>query len=181
MNLVDVKYNGNNNSESIPSTLFLHVVNCSSETISTNKYPSKIFFGCQNVNMKIAQVSDDNLYTVRIWRSCTSHDTHTYFRCYMIVELYHIRGNPEKFMELLRIFLFTDSVVSLFLSPPHWASWRCGWRNGLRTWRVAASILNKESGQKSNGGPAALCLGKGLTNSQLKCFTMGWCGLLWIR
>ena len=73
----------------------------------------------------------------------------------------------RKFIELLRIFLFTDSVVSLFLSPPHWASWRWGWRNGLQTWRVAASILNKQSGQKSNGGPAALCLGEMLTNSQL--------------
>ena len=104
MNLVDVKYNGNNNSESIPSTLFLHVVNCSSETISTNKYPSKIFFGCQNVNMKIAQVSDDNLYTVRIWRSCTSHDTHTCFLCYIIIELYHICGNPEEIYRIITYF-----------------------------------------------------------------------------
>jgi len=44
MNLVDVKYNGKNNSESIPSILLLHVVNCSSDTNSTNKYPSKLFF-----------------------------------------------------------------------------------------------------------------------------------------
>ena len=29
------------------------------------------------------------------------------------------------------------------------------------------SILNKQSGQKSNGRPAALCLGEMLTNSQL--------------
>ena len=72
-----------------------------------------------------------------------------------------------KFMELLRIILFTDSAVSLSLSPPHWASWR-GCRNGLQTWRAAVSILNKQSGQKSNGGFPALCLCQMLTKSHLK-------------
>jgi len=56
------------------------------------------------------------------------------------------------FVEILRnlwnyyvFFLFTDSVVSLFLSPPHCASWRWGCRNGLRTRRLAASILTLRS------------------------------------
>ena len=80
----------------------------------------------------------------------------------------------SSFVEILRnlwnyyVFFFTDSPVSLFLSPPHWASWRWGWRNGLQTWRVAENILNKESGQKSNGGPAALWLCQMLTKSHLK-------------
>jgi len=92
-----------------------------------------------------------------------------------------------KFMELLRIILFTDSAVSLLLSPPHCASWCWGWRNGLQTWRVAASILNKQSGQKSNGGFPALCLCQMLTKSHIKThsvtkyFTMGWCGNFCIR
>jgi len=63
-----------------------------------------MFLKFQNADMKIAQFSDDNLYTVRNWNSYTSYDTHTYFRCYMIVELYVICGNSKKFMELLRIF-----------------------------------------------------------------------------
>ena len=65
-------------------------------------------------------------------------------------------------------FLFTDSVVSLSLSPWHGASSRWGWRKVLQTWRVAANILNKQSGQKWNGGPSALCLGELVTNSRLK-------------
>jgi len=70
-------------------------------------------------------------------------------------------------MELFRIF-FTDCMVRLYLLPPHRASWRWGWRNGLQTWRVAANILNKESGQKLNGGLPALCLCQMLTKSHLK-------------
>jgi hypothetical protein len=69
-----------------------------------------------------------------------------------------------KFMKLLHIFLFTDFLVCLSLSRPHCGSWRSGWRNGLQTW----NILNKQSGQKSNGGPAALFLEEVLTNSQIK-------------
>jgi len=48
MILVGLKYNGKSYSESIPCILHLHVVNCSSDTNSTNKYHSKYIFGVSN-------------------------------------------------------------------------------------------------------------------------------------
>ena len=65
-------------------------------------------------------------------------------------------------------FLFTDSVICLSLSPRHDTSSRSGSRNGLQTWRVAGTVLNKPSGQKSNGGLSRFCLDEMLTNSRLK-------------
>jgi hypothetical protein len=84
-------------------------------------------------------------------------------------------------MDLLRISLFTVSLVSLSLSPRYGASSLLGWRNGLQKWRGVANILNKESAQKSNGGLPALWLGEMLTNSQLKklqCYQMLHSGLV---
>jgi len=55
--------------------------------------------------MKIAQVSDDNVDTVRSWSSYTiGHYSQVHFPCYVIAALYHIRGAPENFIDLLRIF-----------------------------------------------------------------------------
>jgi hypothetical protein len=141
--------------------------------------------------MKIAQISD-------LWSqiSCLPSETECLTLVTTLTHIFAVIWSliyisfveiMRKIMELLYIFLFADFPVSLSLSPPHCASWRWGWRNGLQTWRVAASILNKQSGQKANCGPAALCLGELLTNSQLKnleCYQLlhnGWYGLLWIR
>jgi len=48
-------------------------------------------------------------------------------------------------MDLFLIFLLTDFVVCMSLSPRHDTSSRGGWRNGLQTWSVAANILNEQS------------------------------------
>jgi len=103
MNLVYVKYNGNNNSESIPSTLFLHVVKCSSETNSTNKYPSKIFLGAKMQMWRLHR----SLMIISIpseTEGLALVTTLIRFRCYIIVELYHICGNPEEIYRIITYF-----------------------------------------------------------------------------
>ena len=103
----------------------------------------KIFLDCQNANMKLAQLSDDNVDTVRTWSLTLPDTTHTLIfpviwllSCSSFVELL------RKFVDLIHIlFLFPD--CGMFLSPRHGASSCLGWRDGLRTWRVAASILYK--------------------------------------
>jgi hypothetical protein len=44
-------------------------------------------------------------------------------------------------------FICNSRLLNLYvcgsLSPQHGASSGCGWRNGLRLWRVAVNILNK--------------------------------------
>ena len=61
---MDVKYNGKDNSKGIPFIFFVHVVNYSSDILQINNL-TKIFLDCQFSNVKIAQVSDDNVDTVR--------------------------------------------------------------------------------------------------------------------
>ena len=84
-------------------------------------------------------------------------------------------------------FCFTVSLVYLSLSPRHGVSSLSGWRNCLQTWRVAGNVLNIECGQKSNGGPTALCLGELLKDFHFKCynvtkyFKLFCCGHFWMR
>ena len=80
--------------------------------------------------------------------------------------------NSEKFMEIFYFFYFTGCVVNLYLSPRHGVSSLSGWRNCLQTWRVAGNVLNKQSGQKWNGGPTALCLGELVTNFHFKSYNV---------
>jgi hypothetical protein len=54
------------------------------------------------------------------------------------------------------------------LSPGHGASSGCGWRNGLRIWRVAANTLNKLSRTASKGWSSSLGLGQVLTTPHRK-------------
>jgi hypothetical protein len=53
------------------------------------------------------------------------------------------------------------AVLSGSLSPRHGATSRCGWRNGLQLWRVAANTLNKQS-RTADKGWSSSCGGGGL-------------------
>jgi hypothetical protein len=59
-------------------------------------------------------------------------------------------------------------MTSVFQSPRHGASLRCGWKNGLRIWRVAANTLNKQSREPTRGDPPAWVLGEVLTTPHRK-------------
>jgi hypothetical protein len=56
-------------------------------------------------------------------------------------------------------------MISGSLSARHVASWGCGWRNGLRIWRVAADTLNKQSRTADKGWSSSLGVGRGANNS----------------
>jgi len=79
---VELKYNGKN-SKGKTSISLPHGLICSSDTNSTNKYPSKNILDCQNANLNIAQVSDDNVDTVRNG-SLTVQDT-THIRIFPVI------------------------------------------------------------------------------------------------
>jgi hypothetical protein len=67
----------------------------------------------------------------------------------------------------LKLVVLEISMISGSLSPRHGASSGCGWRNGLRIWRVAANI------QSTRGGPPAWGLGEVLTtphHNKLPCY-----------
>jgi hypothetical protein len=63
------------------------------------------------------------------------------------------------------LLLFSLSVISGSLSPRHGASSGCGWRNGLRIWRVAASTSNKQSRTADKGWSSSLDVGRGANNA----------------
>jgi hypothetical protein len=50
------------------------------------------------------------------------------------------------------------------LSPQHGASSGYGWRNGLRLWKVAANILNKQPRTDNKGLSSSLGVGCGANN-----------------
>jgi hypothetical protein len=57
------------------------------------------------------------------------------------------------------------SMISGSLSPRYGASLGCGWRNGLRIWRVAANTLNKQSRTADKGWSSSLGVGQDANNS----------------
>jgi hypothetical protein len=59
----------------------------------------------------------------------------------------------------------SSSPVYGSLPPRHGASSGCGWRNDLQLWRVAASILNKQSRTADKGWYSCLGVGRGDNNS----------------
>jgi hypothetical protein len=68
---------------------------------------------------------------------------------------------PSRFNNLNNI----RSMISGSLSPRHGASSGCGWRKGLRIWRVAANTLNKQSRTADRGWSSSLGVGRGADNS----------------
>jgi uncharacterized membrane protein len=64
------------------------------------------------------------------------------------------------------ILIYVNKTMIIWsMSPPHGASSGCGWRNGLRIWRVAANTLNKQSRTAEKGWPFSLGVGRGANNS----------------
>jgi len=65
------------------------------------------------------------------------------------------------------IFTLFDSKLKTHwsLSRQHDASSHCGWRDALQIWRVAVSIVNKQSRAASKGWSSILPVGRGVNNS----------------
>jgi hypothetical protein len=69
------------------------------------------------------------------------------------------------FFYLFFNFVSRGATISGSLSPRHGVSSGCGWRNGLRIWRVAANTLNKQSRTADKGWPSSLEVGRGANKS----------------
>ena len=144
-------------------------LNCSSDTNSRNKYPfNHTFLDCQNqINWFYVSViirlitADAEIFTIANITLILIYTVLWMLSYYSSSELRKING-------IISLFCFIDSVVSLSLLSQHGASTRWGLRNCLQLWRVVENILNKQSEQKWNGGPSALCLGEVLTDFHLK-------------
>jgi len=187
MNLVDVKYNGKNNLRvSLTSYNFTLCTVFQTQILQINilqQYFSSVKLQIRllhvSVTIRLIPADGEVLTLADIALADISTILHEWW-------LKFILGTPRN-LWFYYVFLFTNSVVSLSLSPPHYASCRWGWRNGLQTLRVAVSILHEQSGHKSNCG-VQHCVWKrcqqiftSKTYNVTKYFTMGWCGLLWMR
>jgi hypothetical protein len=75
--------------------------------------------------------------------------------------------------KVIMIAIASLTMISGSLSPRHGVSLGCGWRNGLRIWRVAANTLNKQSRTAEKGWSSSWGLGEVLTtphHKKLPCY-----------
>jgi hypothetical protein len=68
---------------------------------------------------------------------------------------------------VLMCLCLSQSMISGSLSPRHGASSGCGWRNGLRIWRVAVNTLNKQPQTANKRWSFSLGVGRDAYNSLL--------------
>jgi hypothetical protein len=75
-----------------------------------------------------------------------------YFEAYRcIFLLWFIFGRCPYLRLSIKTMYNIIATISRSLSPRHDSSSGCGWRNGLRIWRVAANTLNKQSRTAGKG------------------------------
>jgi hypothetical protein len=128
---------------SLPSSLFTLWAVAQTHILQINNL-TKIFLDCQISNMKIAQVSNDNVDTVRSWSLPLAVTTLMHIFAVILSLSYSTFVKLlRKIIDLFRMFcIYRHCGMTLW--PRHFASSRWGWRSGLQTCTVAVNILNKQ-------------------------------------